>query len=182
VHAQRRALGGTDLERFHAALNHVEPSPIRVEADEVTYNLHIMLRFELEVELIEGTLDVADLPRRWNDAMHDYLGIRPPNDAEGVLQDVHWSLGTIGYFPTYALGNLMSASLYDACERDLEAEHGTLHEQFARGEFTPLLGWMRTHVHRWGRAKSADRILQDATGHGLTAEPWLRYIAEKYKV
>ncbi len=176
------ALSGVTLDDFYAAMNHVAPSPIRVDADEVTYNLHIMLRMELEIALIEGTLAVADLPRAWNDAMENYLGIRPATNAEGVLQDVHWSLGTIGYFPTYALGNLMSAMLWDACDRDLTPAHGSLDEQMARGEFGPLLDWMRTHVHRWGRAKSADRILRDATGGPLTAEPWLAYIARKYDV
>ncbi len=175
-------LADVTLDDFCAAMNHVAPSPIRVEADEVTYNLHIMLRMELEIALIEGTLSVADLPAAWNSAMENYLGIRPASDAEGVLQDVHWSLGTIGYFPTYALGNLMSAMLWDACDRDLTPAHGTLDEQMARGEFGPLHEWMRTHVHRWGRAKSADRILRDATGGPLTAEPWLAYIARKYEV
>lgn len=175
------ALGGRSLDAFHAALTHVAPSPIRVEADEVTYNLHIMLRMELEVGLIEGSVEVDELPERWNDAMERYLGLRPASDAQGVLQDVHWSLGAIGYFPTYALGTLMSAQLFDACDRALAPTHGSLHEQFARGQFAPLLEWMRAHVHRWGRAKSADQILRDATGSGLSAEPWLAYIARTYR-
>jgi carboxypeptidase Taq len=176
------ALAGRSLDAFHAALTHVAPSPIRVEADEVTYNLHIMLRMELEVGLIEGSIQVDELPERWNDAMERYLGIRPASDAQGVLQDVHWALGTIGYFPTYALGTLMSAQLFDACDRDIAPTHGSLHEQFARGEFGPLLEWMRAHVHRWGRAKSADRILRDATGGPLSADPWLAYIGRTYGV
>ncbi len=170
------ALARVGLDDFHAALRHVAPSPIRVEADEVTYNLHIMLRFDLEVALVEGTLDVADLPAAWNDGMETYLGLRPHNDAEGVLQDVHWSLGTLGYFPTYTLGNLMSAMLFEAAERDL----GPLDAHFREGRFAPLLGWLRENVHRHGRSRSATRILRDATGESLSARAWLRHIENAY--
>src|SRR5690606_29708025 len=114
-----RQLGNVSLEAFYKAINKVKPSFIRVEADEATYNLHIMLRLELEIALAEGSLDVQDLPEAWNSRMQDYLGIVPPNDRLGVLQDVHWSAGLIGYFPTYALGNLVSAQLWETIQRDL---------------------------------------------------------------
>lgn len=177
--AQRRfpeALAGVPLDAFYRAINAVEPSLIRVEADEVTYNLHIMLRADLERALVEGRLAVADLPEAWNEAYRAALNLVPDTDAVGVLQDVHWSLGTFGYFPTYTLGTLMSAQLFDAAERAL----GPMDGYFERGDFLPLLGWMREHVHRFGRAKSAAAILQDATGASLDAQPWLAYIRAKY--
>ncbi|MBE2187723.1 MAG: carboxypeptidase M32 [Rhodothermales bacterium] len=177
--AQRRfpdALAGVSLDAFYRAVNAVEPSPIRVEADEVTYNLHIMLRTDLERALVEGRLAVADLPEAWNEAYRDVLNLVPGTDALGVLQDVHWSLGTFGYFPTYTLGTLMSAQLFDAAEDAL----GPMEGYVERGDFLPLLGWMREHVHRYGRAKSAAAILLDATGQSLDAAPWLAYIRTKY--
>ncbi len=170
------ALGPVSLDAFLAALNRVAPSTIRVEADEVTYNLHIMLRFDLEVALVEGTLAVRDLPDAWNSGMERLLGIRPSDDAEGVLQDVHWALGTLGYFPTYTLGNLMSAMLFQAAERDL----GRLDDHFRRGTFAPLLAWLRLHVHQHGRARSARDILETTTGGSLDAGPWLRYVEAKF--
>jgi carboxypeptidase Taq len=164
------------LHAFHLALNRVEPSLIRVEADEVTYNLHVMLRFELELELLEGRLAVADLPQYWNARMEEYLGVVPPNDADGALQDIHWSLGAFGYFPTYTLGNLMSAQLFEAASRDL----GDLEAMFEAGQYAPLLGWLRENVHRHGRARTATQILHDVTGGGLDAGPWLAYVRRKY--
>jgi carboxypeptidase Taq len=147
-----------------------------VEADEVTYNLHIMLRFELEQELISGRLKVADLPAAWNDRMEAWLGLRPSNDADGVLQDIHWSLGAIGYFPTYALGNLMSAQLFNAMATDLPDRDDLV----ASGEFAPILAWLREHVHHWGRRKTATQILQDVCGTGLDAGPFVQYVSAKY--
>jgi len=147
-----------------------------IEADEVTYNLHIMLRFELEQEMIAGRISVADLPAAWNDRMESWLGIRPENDTDGVLQDIHWSLGAIGYFPTYALGNLMSVQLFNAAERDIPA----LNEQIATGQFAPLLGWLRSNVHQYGRRRSANELLEKATGSTLNAAPWLDYIRQKF--
>ncbi len=170
------ALGDVAKEAFYRAVNRVRPSLIRVEADEVTYHLHVMLRFEIETALIDGRLAVRDVPEAWNAGMHDLLGLTPPSDADGCLQDVHWALGAIGYFPTYSLGTLMSVQLFQAAERDL----GDLGEAFARGEFAPLLGWLRAHVHRWGRARSASEILESATGGPLRAEPWLAYARQKF--
>jgi carboxypeptidase Taq len=170
------ALGSVAEDDFYRAVNRVEPSPIRVEADEVTYNLHVMLRFEIETQLIDGSLAVDDVPDAWNAGMDDLLGFAPASDADGCLQDIHWSLGAIGYFPTYTLGNLMSVQLFEAAERDL----GDLGAHVERGEFAPLLGWLREHVHRFGRARDADRILRDATGESLRAEPWLAYVRAKF--
>ena len=170
------ALADVSLEAFYRGINRVAPSLIRVEADEVTYNLHIMLRFELETAMVEGDLAVADLPEAWNAKMEAYLGLRPQTDAEGVLQDVHWSLGAIGYFPTYALGNLMSAQLFSRAKADVQG----LQEQIARGEFADLLMWLRRNVHRYGRKKTADEVLRDVTGGDLDAGPWLAYIRQKY--
>ena len=170
------ALSDTDRNTFYRAINRVEPSLIRVESDEVTYNLHIMLRFELERGLVSGTLDVNDLPDLWREKMDEYLGVVPDTDADGVLQDVHWSLGAIGYFPTYALGNLMSVQLMNQIRRDLP----DLDDKISSGNFGPLLDWLRTHVHQHGRKLTATEILDRATGEGLDAEPWLIYVREKF--
>ncbi|MDA0377879.1 MAG: carboxypeptidase M32 [Bacteroidetes bacterium] len=170
------SLANTTQEDFYRAINAVKPSTIRVEADEVTYNLHIMLRFELEQEIISGRIAIKDLPEAWNERMVSWLGVRPESDTEGVLQDIHWSLGAIGYFPTYALGNLMSVQLFEAARRDL----GDLEGPVSRGDFAPLLGWLRTNVHQWGRRRSADEILRSATGSPLSAEPWLAYARAKF--
>lgn len=169
-------LSGTDLDAFLRAINVVRPSPIRIEADEVTYNLHIMVRFEVERDLIEGRIRTRDVPGAWNDRMEEYLGVRPSSDSDGCLQDIHWSLGILGYFPTYALGNLMSAQLWRAIRSDLTNLDG----QIRAGEFAPLLNWLRANVHRHGRRRSADRILRDVTGHGLASDDWLTYVREKF--
>lgn len=169
-------LGDVSPEAFYRGINKVEPSLIRVEADEVTYNLHVMLRFELEQAMIEGRVTVADLPDLWNAKMEDYLGLRPETDADGVLQDIHWSLGALGYFPTYALGNLMSAQLFRQARHDLPG----LDDRIAAGRFADLLGWLRTHIHQYGRKVQALEILHRLTGQGLHAGPWLDYIREKY--
>lgn len=169
-------LRGVSLDAFYRAINKVEPSLIRVEADEVTYNLHVMLRFELEQAMLDERVRIGDLPELWNDRMEDYLGVRPATDAEGVLQDIHWSLGTLGYFPTYALGNLMSVQLFDQARRDLPG----LEAQLAAGSFGELLAWLRSHVHRWGRSLDAETLLGRITGNGLDADPWLAYIRNKY--
>ncbi len=169
-------LGEVPLDAFYRAINRVAPSPIRVEADEVTYNLHIMLRFELERALIEGRLTVGDLPEAWNAKMEDYLGLTPATDAEGVLQDVHWSIDAFGYFPTYALGNLMSVQLFQQAEADLP----DLSAQMASGAFGPLLEWLRENVHRHGRTVEAGDLLERVTGARLDARPWLAYVREKF--
>ncbi|MDZ4700108.1 MAG: carboxypeptidase M32 [Rhodothermales bacterium] len=169
-------LADISLDAFYRAINAVAPTPIRVEADEVTYNLHIMLRFELEMAMLDGSLSVDDLPGAWNDRMEAYLGIRPPNDADGVLQDIHWSLGAFGYFPTYALGNLMSAQLYDAIRIAIP----DLDDQIRAGRFEGLLGWLRTHIHGHGKAVDAGDLLERVTGSRLTSDNWIAYIEKKY--
>ncbi len=169
-------LSGVDLESFYRSINTVAPSPIRVEADEVTYNLHIMLRFRLELALLEGDLTVADLPDAWNAGMQELLGITPSSDAEGCLQDIHWSMGAFGYFPTYALGNLVSAQLFDIAKNEIP----NLEARIAAGSFGELLDWLRENVHRHGRKRTATRILNDVTGTDLSADNWLAYIRRKY--
>jgi carboxypeptidase Taq len=170
------ALKRVDGETFYRATNALAPSEIRVEADEVTYNLHILLRFELEVALIEGSLSVADLPAAWNARMQEYLGIEPENDALGVLQDIHWADGLFGYFPTYAIGNVLSVQLFDEA---LEA-CPDIPEQIERGEFSTLLGWLRENVHRHGSRYYPDELIQKATGRPLDTAPYLSYLNEKF--
>jgi carboxypeptidase Taq len=170
-------LGNVTLDEFYRAVNKVNPSFIRVEADEVTYNLHIMVRFELELELLEGKLAVADLPGAWNARYQEYLGITPPTDAIGVLQDTHWSIGLVGYFPTYSLGNLISVQLFDKAEEAMP----DLRAGFAAGEFGPLLGWLRENVHQYGRKYTPDQLVKRATGKRLSARPYVKYLQKKYK-
>ena len=165
-----------DLDVFYRGVNKVQPSLIRTEADEVTYNLHIMLRLELEIALLEGRLDVDNLPQVWNQRMEEDLGVRPRNDAEGVLQDIHWSMGALGYFPTYALGNVMSAQIWQALRRDLP----DLDAQMRSGRFADLLAWLREHIHRYGSKYEPLELLQRATGQDLQAQPYLDYLRTKY--
>ncbi|MBS3965845.1 MAG: carboxypeptidase M32 [Truepera sp.] len=170
-------LNGVPLEEFYAAINRVEPSFIRVEADEVTYNLHIMLRFELELALLEGTLAVSDIPAAWNAKVEEYLGITPPDDALGCLQDIHWSMGGIGYFPTYTLGNVMSVQLFEAAKR----AHPEIDLDITEGRFATLLAWLRDNVHRHGAKYQADELLQRATGSRLDPGPYIGYLTSKYR-
>jgi carboxypeptidase Taq len=169
-------LADVDLEAFYRAINRVEPSFIRVEADEVTYNLHIMLRFELENEMLEGKIKIADLPEAWNAKMKEYLDIVPPNDAQGVLQDVHWSGGMLGYFPTYALGNLISVQFFDKAGADIPS----LPEQIRTGSFEELLNWLREYIHQYGRKYLPDELVRRVTGNGLTATNYVAYIKAKF--
>ncbi len=164
------------LATFYRGINKVQPSYIRVEADEATYNLHIMLRLELEIALLEGSLAVKDLPQAWNQRMREYLGVIPPNDALGVLQDVHWSEGLFGYFPTYALGNLVSVQLWEVIQKDLP----NLDKQMALGEFGELLSWLRQHVHRFGAKFEPQELVQKITGSKINPQPYLRYLQVKY--
>lgn len=165
-----------DLDRFYAAINQVEPSFIRVEADEVTYNLHIALRFEIEVALVEGRLRVDELPEAWNEKMRSYLGITPPDDAQGVLQDVHWSFGGIGYFSTYSLGNLYAAQFFHQAQRDMP----DLMEQVAAGQLLGLKGWLNEHIHAQGARLTADQLVREVTGEGLSAQYFVDYLRTKF--
>ena len=170
-------LNDVSLETFYGAINKVEPSFIRVEADEVTYNLHIFIRFELEQDLLEQRLKIVDLPAAWNAKMTDYLGITPPDDSLGVLQDIHWSGGSIGYFPTYTLGNVLSLQFYTQTLRDIP----DLPEQYAKGEFDGLLAWFRENIHRHGRKYTANELLERITGSPqIEAKPYLTYIEQKF--
>lgn len=172
-HHQLRAL---DVEQFYAAINRVKPSLIRVEADELTYNLHIMLRFEIEQDLIEGRTRPEDLPGIWTQKMEEYLGIVPSHDAEGVLQDVHWSFGAFGYFPTYTLGNLYAVQFYEQAK--LEIPH--LEDEIAAGQLMVLKRWLGQKIHRWGRMFTPDHLAQRVTGKSLDPEPFLSYVERKY--
>jgi carboxypeptidase Taq len=169
-------LGNISKDSFYKAVNKVEPSMIRVEADEATYNLHIMLRLGIEIALIEGSLDIADLPEAWDQGMEDYLGIRPPDQATGVLQDVHWSMGLLGYFSTYALGNLISAQLWERIREDIP----DLDDQFRRGEFASLLAWNREKIHRHGAKFEPQELVERVTGSKIDPDPYIRYLTEKF--
>lgn len=169
-------LGDIKLDAFYRAINKVERSLIRVEADEATYNLHIMLRFEIETELIGGNLSAADLPQAWNSKTEEYLGLTPPDDRRGVLQDVHWSVGYIGYFPTYALGNIIAAQLWQKLSTDLP----DIEAQISRGNFTELIGWLHKNVHRHGGKYKPMDLLKRITGQELSAAPYLEYLTDKY--
>ncbi len=169
-------LGNIPLEKFYKGINQVHPSLIRVEADEATYNLHIMLRLEIEIALIEKTLRVKDLPEAWNARMKEYLGVVPKDDALGVLQDVHWSGGMIGYFSTYALGNLISAQLWERINTDLP----DLPEQIRKGEFSPLLGWLRENIHRHGAKFEPQELVQQVTGSKIDPAAYVRYLKAKF--
>jgi carboxypeptidase Taq len=170
------ALAGYDAERWFREVNAVKPSLIRVEADEATYNLHIILRFELEQELIRDTFPLEQLPEEWNRRIWEYLGITVPDDTRGVLQDTHWSGGAIGYFPTYALGNLISAQIWEKLVADLP----DLPEHFEQGEFGPLREWLREHLHRYGRKFTPSETLERVVGTPkIDPEPYVRYLRTK---
>lgn len=169
-------LGSVSLEKFYKGINKVERSLIRVEADEATYNLHIMLRLELEIAMIEKKVAVKDLPEAWNARMKDYLGIVPPHDADGVLQDIHWSGGMLGYFSTYALGNLISAQLWEK----LESSIPNIDEQIRSGDFSGLLSWLRVKIHQYGRKYEPQELVRHITGSSIDPAPYVRYLKSKY--
>jgi len=169
-------LADVAFEPFYRAINVVKPDLIRVEADEVTYNMHIFVRFELEKDLLTGALKVADVPEAWNAKYREYLGIIPPDDAQGCLQDVHWSSGLVGYFPTYTLGNLIAAQLYAQAQQDLPG----LEAGFARAEFAPLLNWTREKIHHHGTKFTAPELLQRELGQEISAQPLLDYLWARY--
>ena len=169
-------LGNVSLEQFYRGINQVKPSPIRVEADEATYNLHIMLRLELEIGLIEGSLSTKDLPELWNSRMQEYLGITPDSDSSGVLQDVHWSGGMIGYFPTYALGNLISAQLWAKMNQD----HPEIPQEMRSGQLGTILGWLRENIHQHGSRYDSLDLVQRVTGEPLNPDYYMNYLTQKY--
>lgn len=163
-------------EDLYRAANRSEASLIRVEADEVTYNLHIALRYGIETQLLDGSLKVKDAPELWNARMKEYLGVTPANDAEGILQDVHWGYGMIGYFPSYTMGNLISAQLHAALRRDLP----DMDARVEKGDFAPILAWLRAKVHSQGRKYEPEELLQKAIGEKLSVKPFVDYITAKY--
>ncbi|WP_255170664.1 carboxypeptidase M32 [Natrononativus amylolyticus] len=163
-------------EAYEAANQVYDDNLIRVEADELTYHLHIVIRFEIERDLVSGDLDVEDVPQAWNDKYEEYLGVRPDTDAEGALQDIHWSHGSFGYFPTYSLGSVLAAQLYDAAEEDL----GDLDDRIREGEFDDLNGWLREHVHAHGKQYTTPDLVEEATGESYTADYFLEYAKSKY--
>jgi len=169
-------LSGYTAEDFYRAINEVKTSFIRVEADEVTYTLHIIMRFELELELLEGKLAVEDVPEAWNSRFESYFGIRPPTDTQGCLQDIHWSDGLVGYFPTYSLGNMIASQLWERIQRDIP----DLEQQIESGDCRPLLAWLREHVHRHASKYEPTELVCRATGQDLAWEPFLSYLEKKY--
>lgn len=169
-------LHSSDPQSLYRMINKVQPSYIRVGADELTYNLHILVRFELEREILEGRTSLKDLPEAWNSKYSDYLGITPRNDAEGCLQDVHWSRGSIGYFPTYAMGNLIGGQIWSVVRRDI----GDLDEQMARGQFGQLLGWLRDRIYSQGKRYIPRDLVRRVTGSEMGSGDWIAYAKSKY--
>jgi carboxypeptidase Taq len=169
-------LSGVSLEDFLHAVNSVQPSFIRVEADEVTYNLHIMLRFELEQKLIAGELEAKDVPEVWDATFTRDFGITPPDDSQGCLQDIHWSFGGIGYFPTYTLGNMCAAQFYGAISRDL----GDLPAYVRRGDFRVIKDWLNQKIHRHGKREHCRKLVERVSGETLSHRPLVQHLREKF--
>jgi carboxypeptidase Taq len=167
---------GMNTETWYRAINQVRPSFIRVEADELTYCLHVILRFELELDLIEEKITVAELPQCWNEKITDFLSITPKTDKEGVLQDMHWSGGDFGYFPTYAIGTIYASQLF----KQFLKEHTTMKEEISQGNFTAILNWLSEHVYQYGRLMTADEIIKKTCGEGLNSNVFVTYLKEKY--
>lgn len=172
------ALGDVDLATFYRSINTVAPSLIRVEADEVTYNLHTLVRFEIENQLVEGKLEVADAPALWNALYEKYLGVTPTDDAKGILQDVHWSGGGIGYFPTYTIGNILSVQWYEEAEKQLGSPISSM---VAAGEFSTLREWLTDNIYKWGRKYQPQELVQMVTGRPMDTKPYLKYLKTKYR-
>jgi len=170
-------LGNVSLDAFYKGINRVEPSLIRTESDEATYNLHIMLRLEMEIALLEGKIEVRDLPEIWRDRMKEYLGVVPADDAHGILQDIHWAGGLIGYFPTYALGNVISAQVWEAVKKDIP----DLDDLIAQGKFEVLLSWLRKNIHVHGAKFETQELVQKVTGSPFDPHPFLKYLEAKFK-
>jgi carboxypeptidase Taq len=166
-----------DVEAFYRAVNTVRPQLIRVEADEISYNLHIILRFELEFELLSGKLKVADLPAAWNTRFEQFFGIVPATDKEGVLQDIHWSQGAFGYFPSYALGNLLSAQFFNKAVQVIPS----IPEDISRGKFDTLVNWATTNLYQHGRKFTVDELVRRVTGDPIQWQPYIIYLEAKFK-
>ena len=168
-------LDDVSQDAFYRMINKAQPSLIRTEADELTYCLHVMVRYELEKELMEGSVQVEDLPRAWNEKYTEYLGVTPQNDAEGVLQDIHWASGLFGYFPSYALGSAIASQLFACMKREM-----TLEKYLEEGNLLPIREFLREHVHQWGKAKTTGEILRETTGEDFDARYYVEYLKEKF--
>ena len=166
----------TSFDEWYAIINRVQPSLIRVEADELTYCLHVILRFEIEIDLMEDRINVDELPQIWNTKMREMLGVTPTNDKEGVLQDMHWSGGSIGYFPTYAIGSIYSAQLFNQLTKD---NPDTLN-QITQGDFSSIIQWLDKNIHKIGCRLSADDIVKQCCGEGLNSNVYISYLKDKY--
>lgn len=169
-------LKNISLNDFYSALNQVKPSLIRIEADEITYHMHIIIRYEIEQALMSGEIQIQELPELWNAKYTDYLEVTPSNDSDGILQDVHWSLGLFGYFPTYTLGSMYACQLYETAAADLP----DLETQIQKGEFSTIREWLRTNIHQLGRARRSDELIKEITGKPVTAKPLIDYLNSKY--
>jgi carboxypeptidase Taq len=170
-------LGSVTVNDFYKGMNKVQPSLVRTEADEVTYHFHVLIRYEIEKALIGGTLEVADLPAAWNAAYEKYLGVRPPDDKQGVLQDVHWSHGSFGYFPTYSLGSFYAAQYFEQATKDVAG----LQAQLSKGQTAELLQWLRRNIHVHGRRFTSEELCARVTGRGLDFTSFMHYIEQKYR-
>jgi len=170
------SLQAKSLETWYQGINQVQPSLIRVEADELTYCLHVILRFELEQQMINQEITVNELPEKWNEYMDEYLGVTPKDDVTGVLQDMHWSGGSIGYFPTYAIGSIYASQLY----HQLTKKRDDVETLIQQGQFQPIVDWLHTHIHQYGRLYTADALIKKTCGEGLNAQHFLHYLKEKY--
>jgi carboxypeptidase Taq len=171
-----KQLSDINLEGWYRLVNQVRPSLIRVEADELTYCLHVILRFELEVLLIDDKVKVSELPVVWNEKMNEMLGVVPKSDKEGVLQDMHWSGGSFGYFPTYAIGTIYSSQLF----KKLLEQHPGLNDEISKGDFSNILSWLQENIHRYGRLMTADEIIKKTCGDGLNSKVFVEYLKDKY--
>jgi len=169
-------LNGVSLDDFYRSINKVEPSLIRTGADELTYHFHVLIRFEIEKALIEGSIAVAELPEVWNEKYKQYLNITVPNDAEGVLQDIHWSHGSFGYFPTYSIGSFYAAQFFDKAKEDMP----NLVNEIEQGKLSNLLTWLRENIHQYGKMYSADELCKKVTGNSLNFDHFMNYAKEKY--
>lgn len=171
-----KQLDAVSLEKFHKGINKVQPALIRTEADEVSYHFHVMIRYELEKRLIEGSLSVDEIPAWWNEHYAAWLGVTVPDDKRGCLQDVHWSHGSFGYFPTYSLGSFYAAQFFAAAKDQVPG----LQESIGRGDTTPLLNWLRENIHRWGRRYTSEELCRKATGKNLDIGYFMQYLLDKY--
>jgi carboxypeptidase Taq len=174
--AYKEQLDGVTLQDFMRAINNIAPNLIRTEADELHYHFHVMIRYEIEKKLIEGSIEISELRDVWNDMYEEYLGLRPKDDNEGILQDIHWSHGSFGYFPTYSLGSFYAAQFYEQAKKDIYR----LEEKLSHGDSSELLSWLRTAIHSKGHSMEAEELCKEITGSTLSLHPFINYIERKF--